>query len=79
MPNVAAPIWTHAARNPDHPAVRSLDKSWSYEELRSHVAAWAGALREADIERGDRIVLIAPSVPEFAAVYHAPRLRASSS
>ncbi|QEH93102.1 long-chain fatty acid--CoA ligase [Dermacoccus abyssi] len=70
MPNVAAPIWTHAARNPDHPAVRSLDKSWSYEELRSHVAAWAGALREADIERGDRIVLIAPSVPEFAAVYH---------
>ena len=55
MPNVAVPIWTHAARNPDHPAVRSLDKSWSYEELRSHVAEWAGALREAGLERGDEV------------------------
>lgn len=70
MPNVAASIWTHASRNPDRPAVRSLEKSWSYEELRSHVAEWAGALREAGLERGDRVVLIAPSVPEFAAVYH---------
>ena len=70
MPNMADPIWTHAARSPQRPALRSPSTTWSYATLRDKVAAFAGYLRERGVHEGDRVLLVAPSVPEFAVAYY---------
>jgi long-chain acyl-CoA synthetase len=71
MPNAAQPVWDHAASAPDSTALRgTADQRWSYATLRDHTAAVASHLRAAGIEPGDRVLLIAPSVPEFVAAYY---------
>ncbi|GAB3580947.1 AMP-binding protein [Calidifontibacter terrae] len=71
MANVADAVWKHAADNPDHPALRgSNGTTWTYGQLRDKAAAWAGALNSYGISPGDRVLLIAPSIPEFAAAYY---------
>ena len=71
MPNMADPIWTHATSAPERPALRSPSTTWNYTTLRDKVAAFAGHLRDRGISQGDRVLLIAPSVPEFAVAYYA--------
>src|SRR6185436_1414004 len=39
-------------------------KAFTYRELRDAVARFAGALRALGVERGDRVVLYMPMVPE---------------
>jgi propionyl-CoA synthetase len=39
-------------------------RTYSYRELRDEVASFAGALRAQGVERGDRVVLYMPMVPE---------------
>ncbi|MCB9690048.1 MAG: AMP-binding protein, partial [Alphaproteobacteria bacterium] len=39
-------------------------KRWTYRELRDEVAKLAGGLRALGVERGDRVVLYLPMVPE---------------
>lgn len=67
--NVAEPTWRHAAERPAATALRSGDAQWSYERLRDGAARLAGGLVAAGVEAGDRIMLVAPSVPEFVAAY----------
>ncbi|MGW3798579.1 AMP-binding protein [Dermacoccus nishinomiyaensis] len=71
MPNMADPIWTHATSAPERPALRSPSTTWNYATLRDKAAAFAGHLRDRGISQGDRVLLIAPSVPEFAVAYYA--------
>ena len=71
MPNMADPIWTHATGAPERPALRSPSTTWNYATLRDKVVAFAGHLRDRGISQGDRVLLIAPSVPEFAVAYYA--------
>jgi long-chain acyl-CoA synthetase len=67
--NVAGPTWRHAAERSAAVALRSGEAEWSYERLRDGAARLAGGLVAAGIEPGDRIMLVAPSVPEFVVAY----------
>jgi long-chain acyl-CoA synthetase len=67
--NVAEPTWRHAAERPAAVALRAGETEWSYERLRDGAARLAGGLLAAGVEAGDRIMLVAPSVPEFVAAY----------
>ena len=72
MPNAALPLWQHSRSNPERPALYgTADQEWSYRTLGGHVARIAARLREAGIEPGDRVLLIAPTTPEFVAAYYA--------
>src|ERR1700745_3310284 len=69
MVNVIAPVLRHAGADPDHIALRCAQRSWTYAQLRDAALAYAQALRTAGIGPGDRVLLIAPTVPEFAITY----------
>ncbi|NUU21660.1 MAG: long-chain fatty acid--CoA ligase [Streptomycetaceae bacterium] len=69
--NAAEAIWGHAWATPDRVALRdAAGEVWTYGRLRDRSAALAGRLREAGVRPGDRVLLVAPSVPEFAAAYY---------
>ncbi|WP_042416716.1 AMP-binding protein [Streptacidiphilus anmyonensis] len=71
MSNAAQPVWDHAAATPDRTALNgTAGQSWTYAALRDHAAAVAARLRAAGIGPGARVLLIAPSVPEFVAAYY---------
>jgi propionyl-CoA synthetase len=46
--------------------VTDTTKKFTYRELRDEVALFAGALRRLGVERGDRVVIYMPMVPEAA-------------
>src|SRR6201993_2956075 len=69
MASVIAPVLRHAGTDPDHIALRGAQGSWTYAQLRDAAFAYAQALRTAGIGPGDRVLLIAPTVPEFAIAY----------
>ncbi|MET9485803.1 AMP-binding protein [Nocardia sp. NPDC006630] len=75
MPNLLDPIRRHADTHPDAVAIRgdSNDSgafaAWTYHQLRSTSINYAAALAAAGIGAGDRILLAAPSVPEFVVAY----------
>jgi len=73
MPNAALPLWQHSRSNPERPALYgAAGREWGYGTLGGHVAGIAARLRhEEGIEPGDRVLLIAPSAPEFVAAYYA--------
>ena len=69
MASVITPVLRHADTDPEHVAVRSAQGSWTYASLRDAALAYAEALRKQSIGAGDRVLLIAPTVPEFVIVY----------
>ncbi|MQY25824.1 class I adenylate-forming enzyme family protein [Nocardia aurantia] len=71
MSNTATAIWEHADHDPDRIALRGDDGTgWTYAQLRGHVAAVTTQLTADGIGPGDRVLFVAPSVPEFAAGYY---------
>ncbi|XVX21099.1 AMP-binding protein [Actinomycetota bacterium] len=70
MANAAAPLWGHAATGADREAICSAEVRWTYPELVERVATVAGRLRDLGVGQGDRVLLVAPSLPEFAAAYY---------
>ncbi|MEV0291984.1 long-chain fatty acid--CoA ligase [Nocardia sp. NPDC050710] len=75
MVNVAGPMWDNALARPDAIALRAGGEGWTYGRLRDAVAAFGGALRDAGVASGDRVLLVAPSVPEFVVAYYGAHLR----
>ena len=69
MASVITPVLHHAGADPDHIALRGAQRSWTYAQLRDAALSYAQALRTQGIGPGDRILLIAPTVPEFVIVY----------
>src|ERR1700758_1753929 len=69
MASVITPVLRHAAANPDHIALRDARRRWTYPQLRDAALAFAQALRTQGIGPGDRVLLIAPTVPEFVITY----------
>lgn len=59
-----------AAAHPDRVAIRFGDEQITYGELDALTARTAGMLRAAGIEAGDRIAVMLPNRPEFAAAYY---------
>jgi propionyl-CoA synthetase len=46
--------------------VTGTQRTWTYAQLRDEVAAFAGVLASLGVERGDRVVIYMPMVPEAA-------------
>jgi long-chain acyl-CoA synthetase len=60
-----------ARKFPDRDAVIFYGRRITYEGLWDSARRLASALRELDVERGDRVGLILPNVPQFIMAYNA--------
>src|ERR1700751_3410329 len=69
MASVVTAVLRHAGADPDHVALRCEQRLWTYAQLRDAALAFAQALRTQGIGPGDRVLLIAPTVPEFVIGY----------
>ena len=69
MSNAAQVIWDRGCSHADQVALRGAREPWTYGHLRERAAAVASRLRAARVGPGDRVLLVAPSVPEFAGAY----------
>ncbi|MFJ4368044.1 AMP-binding protein [Streptomyces chartreusis] len=54
---------------PDSIALRGGTDEWTYRQLHRASGGYAGALAAAGLSPGDRVLLAAPSVPEFVVAY----------
>jgi long-chain acyl-CoA synthetase len=70
MSNAAHPVWDYAQSGPERVALRDAGGSWSYRTLRDGARVVGGALLRAGVNAGDRVLFVAPSVPEFVAVHY---------
>nr|WP_202559908.1 AMP-binding protein [Streptomyces sp. SID5914] len=69
MTSVFDPVRRHAAVAPDNIALRAATDQWTYLQLQDTSMRYAGALVAAGLSPGDRVLLAAPSVPEFVVAY----------
>src|ERR1700757_3276626 len=69
MTSILTPVLRHAGADPDHISLRGAQRSWTYAQLRDAALAYAQALLTQGIGPGDRVLLIAPTVPEFVIAY----------
>jgi benzoate-CoA ligase family protein len=51
-------------------AVRFGAREYTYEEVARRTRAFAAALEEADVRRGERVLIVLPDLPAFAWVFH---------
>ena len=70
MANPVAALWKGADTHPDRIAVRSGDRILRYGELRDRIARSAAHFAGLGITPGDRVLLVAPSIPEFVIAYY---------
>ena len=70
MGNIAQAVFEHGSTTPDQVAVRAHGQAVTYGDLRDLSAAFATRVIDAGIQPGDRVLLIAPSIPEFVAAYY---------
>jgi long-chain acyl-CoA synthetase len=70
MVNVASLVWKNAVANPDRLAVQSDAMQLTFGQLHEASGRVAAAVRYAGVQPLDRVVLIAPTVPEFAVLYY---------
>ena len=68
--NLASNLTETAGRFPDSPAIRLGEVELTYAELDQGSARLAALLGERGVERGDRVGLMLPNVPEFAIAYY---------
>ncbi|MGV9671870.1 class I adenylate-forming enzyme family protein [Gordonia sp. NPDC003504] len=71
MANPVAALWRGAEHHPDRIAVRTGARTLTYAELVDHIACAAADFRSRGVTPGDRVLLIAPTIPEFAITYYA--------
>ena len=69
--NVASCLLDSAARFADQQAIVCEDRSYTFAELDHWSAKIAEVFLEQGLKKGDHVVLLAPNVPEFTAVYYA--------
>ena len=69
--SVASILSEAATRHPDRPALHFAGATLDYGTLWEQTRAYAGALRDRGIGRGDRVAMLVPNVPDFARVYYA--------
>ncbi len=68
--SLAQNLTASAQRRPDGPALQIDDAVITYSEFDEATARVAGLLRERGVERGDRVGIMLPNVPEFAFAYY---------
>ncbi|GCE43726.1 Long-chain-fatty-acid--CoA ligase [Rhodococcus wratislaviensis] len=69
MPNLLDPVTRHAAASPARIALRTDTEPWTYADLYDASLRYAGALSAEGLGTGDRVLLVAPSLPEFVVAY----------
>jgi len=69
--NLAQWLEETAARYPDRAATIYFGARLSYQQLRQHVRAFAGALASLGVGPGDRVAIILPNVPQAVIAYYA--------
>ena len=57
---------------PDKPAIVYNDKSYSYSEFSNRVDKLASALKQAGVEKGDRVGFLVPNIPEMLEGHYGP-------
>ena len=67
--DVVAPVFRHAAANPDHPAFLFEGRKVSYGEMADQSRRIASLLLESGVRRGDRVAILSPNRPEIFSVY----------
>lgn len=67
--NIAQNLERSARLFPEAPALEFEDRAYTYAELEAQAGRAAHALESLGVERGDRVALFLPNVPEFAVVY----------
>jgi long-chain acyl-CoA synthetase len=70
MSNLAENLTRTAAAHPDRPALLFAGNSLTYRELEENSARVAGLLETLGFSAGDRVGIMLPNVPEFAALYY---------
>jgi len=68
--NLGTILQASAQARPDHVAIRHDARAISYRELDRAARGVAAALRARGVERGDRVALLVPNVPEFTIAYY---------
>lgn len=68
--NVAGVLSDMAGRRPEQIAMRAGNRQVTYGELDAAAARVAGLLRDDGLRPGERVLLLLPNVPEFAAAYY---------
>lgn len=69
--NIAHPLAKHAALNPQKTAIRFEQNTLSYQQLNNSANQLANYLQVLGIQRGDRVALFLPNIPEFTIAYYA--------
>src|SRR5262245_33748310 len=69
--NLADNLVRSVAVFPDRPAIRLDDTVLTYAELDERSARVAGLLSQHGVLPGDRVAIMLPNIPEFAAIYYA--------
>ena len=69
MPSLVDPVERWAGETPDAVALRAAGGDLSYATLLDAVRRFAAVLGEWGVRRGDRVLLLAPAVPEFVVAY----------
>jgi long-chain acyl-CoA synthetase len=70
MANLALNLVEATNMYPTRPAVRLDDFLLTYQELNERSAQVAALLAERGVERGDRVALMLPNVPQFPMLYY---------
>jgi long-chain acyl-CoA synthetase len=70
MPNLAHLLSRSAAAHPERVAIKLDDRVLSYSALETAAARVAGLLRAKGVQPGDRVGIMLPNVPYFAACYY---------
>jgi long-chain acyl-CoA synthetase len=68
--NLAENLVRSAEAFPDRPAIRLDDNVTTYAELGERSERIAGLLADRGVEPGDRVAVMLPNIPQFAAVYY---------
>jgi len=71
MANFADYPWRHGVATPEQVAFRCGESLWTYGQLQDAMARFAGAVRAQGVRPGDRVLLVGPTVPEFAVAFYA--------
>jgi long-chain acyl-CoA synthetase len=69
--NLASSLADSAVWYPDHTAIICGDRHFSFAELEQWVARISEILVIQGLRTGDKVMLLAPNVPEFTAAYYA--------
>jgi long-chain acyl-CoA synthetase len=70
MTNLATVLTESAERSGDRTAIKLDDFEVSYEQLNEASARAAAMLKDKGIEPGDRVGIMLPNIPQFAATYY---------